>query len=124
MHSVLIVCFFGWCIVLAASYFMTYHTVCVTSDDYTEALKQARIIAANITNELGVEVFPYRLVEWRIKMDLCQFACFPSRPISSHPSPPLEESRRSGIQSLTSGKYRTHTEVAVDCAVAVKAVLS
>ena len=44
----------------AASYFMTYHDICVTSDDYVQALKQARIIANNISTTLGVEVYPYR----------------------------------------------------------------
>eukprot|EP00117_Sycon_ciliatum_P015360 scpid11669/ scgid3077/ Niemann-Pick C1 protein len=42
-----------------SSYFMAYHSVCQTSQDYTQALKQARRIAANISTTLGVEVFAY-----------------------------------------------------------------
>ncbi|OQV22774.1 Niemann-Pick C1 protein [Hypsibius exemplaris] len=44
---------------VGASYFMTYHTVCRTSGEYTEALLQARALAENITATLGVRVFPY-----------------------------------------------------------------
>ena len=47
----------------SASYFMTYHDTCVTSDDYVQALRHARMVADNITKTIGVEVFPYRLVE-------------------------------------------------------------
>lgn len=36
-----------------ASYFMTYHSVLKTSQDYTEAMKEARMIAANITDTLN-----------------------------------------------------------------------
>lgn len=36
-----------------ASYFMTYHTILKTSQDYTEAMKEARMIAANITDTLN-----------------------------------------------------------------------
>lgn len=42
-----------------ASYFMTYHTVLKTSNDYTAALKSARKIAKNISNVVGADVFPY-----------------------------------------------------------------
>ena len=44
---------------VGASYFMTYHTVCKSSSDYTEALNQAYQIAENITKTIGVRVFPY-----------------------------------------------------------------
>jgi Niemann-Pick C1 protein len=37
----------------AASYFMTYHTILKTSKDYTDAMKQARVIAANISKTLN-----------------------------------------------------------------------
>jgi hypothetical protein len=37
----------------AASYFMTYHTILKTSTDYTDAVRQARAIAANITKTLN-----------------------------------------------------------------------
>ena len=40
---------------------MTYHTICSTSDDFITALKQARIIADNLTATLGVDVFPYSI---------------------------------------------------------------
>jgi len=45
-----------------ASYFMSYHTILKTSDDYVAALKSAREIADNITKTIGnpdVKVFPY-----------------------------------------------------------------
>ena len=42
---------------------MTYHDICVTSDDYVEALRHARMVADNITKTIGVEVFPYRWVD-------------------------------------------------------------
>lgn len=44
----------------SASYFMSYHTILKTSPEYTAALRNARVIAANISDTLGVEVFPYR----------------------------------------------------------------
>ena len=43
----------------SASYFMTYHTVLKTSNDYTAALKSARKIAKNISHVVGADVFPY-----------------------------------------------------------------
>ncbi|XP_057666723.1 NPC intracellular cholesterol transporter 1-like isoform X1 [Diorhabda carinulata] len=42
-----------------ASYFMTYHTILKTSEDYYESMRAARKIAANLTKTVGVEVFPY-----------------------------------------------------------------
>jgi len=39
---------------------MSYHTILKTSPEYTAALKNAREIAANISDTIGVEVFPYR----------------------------------------------------------------
>lgn len=56
---------------VGASYFMTYHTLLKTSEDYYESMRAARVISANITNTLNaklrnmgernasVEVFPY-----------------------------------------------------------------
>lgn len=53
---------------VGATYFMTYHSICKTSSDYINALKQARIIADNITASLkndpdekkhSYKVFPY-----------------------------------------------------------------
>lgn len=47
---------------VAGSYFMTYHTVLKTSQDYTNALRNARRISENVTrtlNEKGVQVFAY-----------------------------------------------------------------
>ncbi|BFZ21461.1 hypothetical protein BsWGS_24500 [Bradybaena similaris] len=51
---------------VGASYFMTYHSILKTSDDYIEALKIARDISENITkslNETGhhYSVFPYSI---------------------------------------------------------------
>jgi len=37
----------------SASYFMTYHTILKTSKDYTDAMKQARTIADNITRTIN-----------------------------------------------------------------------
>lgn len=52
---------------VVASYFMTYHTILKTSQDYYEALLWARQVSDNITltinaggTEPKVEVFPYR----------------------------------------------------------------
>lgn len=59
---------------ITSSYFMTYHTILKTSSDYFEALREARKIAANITDTIRsslredgrseseieqIEVFPY-----------------------------------------------------------------
>ncbi|XP_050298712.1 NPC intracellular cholesterol transporter 1 isoform X2 [Anthonomus grandis grandis] len=44
---------------VGASYFMSYHTILKTSADYYEAMRGARVVAANLTKTLGVEVFPY-----------------------------------------------------------------
>ena len=55
-------CFQHSSICFAATYFMTYHSVCKNSSDYIKALKESRTIAKNITkayNGTG-EVFPYR----------------------------------------------------------------
>ena len=40
---------------------MSYHAILKTSSEYTAALRNARAIAANISDTIGVEVFPYRL---------------------------------------------------------------
>lgn len=48
---------------LAASYFMSYHTILKTSDDFVAALKSAREIADGINKAIddpNVKVFPYR----------------------------------------------------------------
>lgn len=55
-------CYF---IPVSASYFMTYHTILKTSEDYINALKDAREISDNITKTLNKDgghykVFPYR----------------------------------------------------------------
>lgn len=42
-----------------ASYAMTYHTILRNSSDYIDALNQARIIGANLTKTLSVNVYPY-----------------------------------------------------------------
>ena len=40
---------------------MSYHAILKTSSEYTAALRNARAIAANISDTIGAEVFPYRL---------------------------------------------------------------
>eukprot|EP00112_Aurelia_sp_Birch-Aquarium-sp1_P006727 Seg1737.3 transcript_id=Seg1737.3/GoldUCD/mRNA.D3Y31 product="NPC intracellular cholesterol transporter 1" protein_id=Seg1737.3/GoldUCD/D3Y31 len=45
--------------IVKASYFMSYHSILKTSDDYTNALKYARELSTNMTKELKHEVFPY-----------------------------------------------------------------
>lgn len=40
-----------------SSYFMTYHTILKSSQDYTEAMKEARMIADNITKTLNRGMF-------------------------------------------------------------------
>ncbi|XP_050509778.1 NPC intracellular cholesterol transporter 1 isoform X3 [Diabrotica virgifera virgifera] len=44
---------------VGASYFMTYHTILKSSEDYYESMRSSRKIAANLTDTIGVEVFPY-----------------------------------------------------------------
>lgn len=52
---------------VGASYFMAYHTILKTSKDYYESLRNARLIAQNISNTINsrlnrtddIEVFPY-----------------------------------------------------------------
>ncbi|XP_060099886.1 NPC intracellular cholesterol transporter 1 [Heteronotia binoei] len=49
---------------VGATYFMTFHTVLKTSADFIDAMKKAQIIAANITETMGIKeknyhVFPY-----------------------------------------------------------------
>uniref|UniRef100_A0AAQ4QY72 Niemann-Pick disease, type C1 n=1 Tax=Gasterosteus aculeatus aculeatus TaxID=481459 RepID=A0AAQ4QY72_GASAC len=46
---------------VGATYFMTYHTILKESPDFTEALKMARILAANITEAVGHKVFAYSI---------------------------------------------------------------
>ena len=42
-----------------SSYFMTYHTVASTSQEFTSCLKYAREMAANISKQIGHDVFAY-----------------------------------------------------------------
>jgi len=42
-----------------SSYFMTYHTVSTTSDEFTHAMKYARELASNMTKRIGHDVFAY-----------------------------------------------------------------
>jgi len=52
---------------VGANYFMTYHTILKTSQDYTNAMREARDLAANITLTLNKgnsgphDVFPYSI---------------------------------------------------------------
>ncbi|XP_040027368.2 NPC intracellular cholesterol transporter 1 [Gasterosteus aculeatus] len=46
---------------VGATYFMTYHTILKESPDFTEALKMARSLAANITEAVGHKVFAYSI---------------------------------------------------------------
>ena len=38
---------------------MTYHTVLKTSEEYIDAIRWARKLSNNITETLGIKVFPY-----------------------------------------------------------------
>ena len=40
-------------LMFTATYFMTYHSVCKTNDDYISALRWARNISANITRTMN-----------------------------------------------------------------------
>ncbi|XP_065652325.1 NPC intracellular cholesterol transporter 1 isoform X2 [Hydra vulgaris] len=42
-----------------SSYFMTYHTVASTSQEFTSCLKYAREMASNISKQIGHEVYAY-----------------------------------------------------------------
>ncbi|XP_066248348.1 NPC intracellular cholesterol transporter 1 isoform X3 [Euwallacea similis] len=44
---------------VGASYFMSYHTILKTSEDYYESMRAARMISANISKTMGADVFPY-----------------------------------------------------------------
>ena len=44
---------------IEASYFMTYHTISNTSDQFTACLKYARELAANVSKKIDHEVFAY-----------------------------------------------------------------
>jgi Niemann-Pick C1 protein len=53
--------------IVGASYFMAYHSVLKTSEDYYSALREARKIAANLTEMVrnktdnnDITIFPYR----------------------------------------------------------------
>ena len=43
------------------THFMTYHTVLTSAGDFTEALRYARELSANISTAIGHEVFPYSI---------------------------------------------------------------
>ena len=43
------------------SHFMAYHTVLTDSAEFTEALRWARELSANISDTIGHEVFPYSI---------------------------------------------------------------
>eukprot|EP00794_Sanderia_malayensis_P012125 gene12125-13377_t len=47
--------------IVKSSYFMSYHSILKTSNDYTNALKYAREMAKNMTKELDNQVFPYSI---------------------------------------------------------------
>ena len=42
-----------WSCLFTATYFMTYHSVCKTNEDYISALRWARNISANITRTMN-----------------------------------------------------------------------
>ncbi|XP_066140197.1 NPC intracellular cholesterol transporter 1 isoform X2 [Euwallacea fornicatus] len=44
---------------VGASYFMSYHTILKTSEDYYESMRAAREISTDISKTVGAEVFPY-----------------------------------------------------------------
>ncbi|XP_037313117.2 NPC intracellular cholesterol transporter 1 [Pungitius pungitius] len=46
---------------VGASYFMTFHTILKESPDFIEALKMARVLAANATASVGHKVFAYSI---------------------------------------------------------------
>lgn len=53
------------CILIVATYFMTYHTILKTNEDFIGALREARRIGENITKAISTKtsnstVFPYR----------------------------------------------------------------
>ncbi|XP_016287146.1 NPC intracellular cholesterol transporter 1 isoform X2 [Monodelphis domestica] len=51
---------------VGATYFMTYHTVLHSSSDYIDALKKARMVAANITDTMGLAGRPYRVFAYSV----------------------------------------------------------
>lgn len=46
-------------LLVKTSHFMAYHTVLTESADFTEALRYAKELSANISEAIGQEVFPY-----------------------------------------------------------------
>lgn len=46
---------------VGASYFMTYHTILKESPDFINALKMARVLAGNISQAMGHQVFAYSI---------------------------------------------------------------
>lgn len=42
-----------------ASYVMTYHTVLKTSEEFVDAIFWARRLSENVTEDFGIEIFPY-----------------------------------------------------------------
>ncbi|XP_054841325.1 NPC intracellular cholesterol transporter 1 [Eublepharis macularius] len=51
---------------VGATYFMTYHTVLKTSADFIDAMKKARMIAANITETMGIQEKSYRVFPYSV----------------------------------------------------------
>ena len=54
-------------LIVGANYFMTYHTILVTSEDFYSSLREARVVGDKISETLSaaarssVEVFPYSI---------------------------------------------------------------
>uniref|UniRef100_UPI00398E95F7 NPC intracellular cholesterol transporter 1 isoform X1 n=1 Tax=Pristiophorus japonicus TaxID=55135 RepID=UPI00398E95F7 len=51
---------------VGATYFMTYHTVLRTSADFIAAAKEARILAQNITESMGIALKGYRVFAYSV----------------------------------------------------------
>ncbi|XP_042300006.1 NPC intracellular cholesterol transporter 1-like, partial [Sceloporus undulatus] len=57
---------------VGATYFMTYHTVLKTSEDFIDAMKKARMIANNITESMAIKEKNYRVFPYRYRAFLFQ----------------------------------------------------
>ncbi|NXP82275.1 NPC1 protein, partial [Ramphastos sulfuratus] len=51
---------------VGATYFMTYHTVLKESSDFIDAMKQARALADNITETMGIREKSYRVFPYSV----------------------------------------------------------
>ncbi|XP_048363973.1 NPC intracellular cholesterol transporter 1 [Sphaerodactylus townsendi] len=51
---------------VGATYFMTFHTVLKTSADFIDAMKKAQMIAANITETMGIQEKKYRVFPYSV----------------------------------------------------------